>query len=215
MESVARGGTRWKRFAVVMVPSVAATAAIGVALSQGALAASFSVSGQSFKVKADELRGYDMLQYGGVDVGVDMEGKKAAHPVAINAFKTAEIDNMCQSIVTHVPLLGDVTMKLTAGGKGTPVKAQNIYIDVAQLDSSSATFSNVDIGVAAGSAGDKVPPMKGGNEQANPNGFAQRADKAVIKDVKQTAWATSAGTFELSGFGLSLKKGSGAGVECY
>ncbi len=48
MNSVTRGGTRWKRFAVVMVPSVAATAAIGVALSQGALAASFSVSGQSF-----------------------------------------------------------------------------------------------------------------------------------------------------------------------
>ena len=50
MESQVRGGTRWKRFAVVMVPSVAATAAIGVALAQGALAASFSVSGQSFKV---------------------------------------------------------------------------------------------------------------------------------------------------------------------
>ncbi len=43
MESQVRGGTRWKRFAVVMVPSVAATAAIGVALAQGALAASFSV----------------------------------------------------------------------------------------------------------------------------------------------------------------------------
>ncbi|WP_415951715.1 DUF6230 family protein [Streptomyces sp. KLOTTS4A1] len=212
MESVARGGTRWKRFAVVMVPSVAATAAIGVALSQGALAASFSVSGQSFKVKADELRGYDMLQYGGVDVGTDMEGNKAAHPVAINAFKTAEIDNMCQSVVTKVPLLGDVTLRLTAGGNGTPVEAENIYIDVAQLKSSNAEFTNVDIGVAAGSAGDKVPPMKGGSEQANPNGFAQRADKAVITNVEQTAWATSAGTFKLSGFGMSVNMGKN---ECY
>ncbi|SDJ76061.1 DUF6230 family protein [Streptomyces indicus] len=212
MESVARGGTRWKRFAVVMVPSVAATAAIGVALSQGALAASFSVSGQSFKVTANELDGRNMLQYGGVDVGVDMEGKKAAHPVAINAFKKAYITNLCQSVVTHVPVIGDVTLKLTAGGKGTPVEADNIYIDVAQLESSEATFSNVDIGVAAGSAGDKVPPMKGGGEQANPNGFAQRADRAVIKDVKQTAWATSAGTFKLSGFGMALSKGKN---ECY
>lgn len=59
MESQARGGTRWKRFAVVMVPSLAATAAIGVALSQGALAASFSVSGQEFKVTADRLEGTD------------------------------------------------------------------------------------------------------------------------------------------------------------
>ena len=53
MESLVRGGTRWRRFAVVMVPSVAATAAIGVGLAQGALAASFSVSGQQFKVTAD------------------------------------------------------------------------------------------------------------------------------------------------------------------
>ncbi len=43
--------------AVVMVPSVAATAAIGVALAQGALAASFSVSGQQFKVTAETLHG--------------------------------------------------------------------------------------------------------------------------------------------------------------
>ena len=67
MESQVRGGTRWKRFAVVMVPSVAATAAIGVALAQGALAASFSVSGQSFKVTADRLDGAGFSQYGAID----------------------------------------------------------------------------------------------------------------------------------------------------
>ncbi|MGO4747485.1 cholesterol esterase, partial [Streptomyces sp. 2MCAF27] len=67
MESQARGGTRWKRFAVVMVPSVAATAAIGVALAQGALAASFSVSGQQFKVSADLLKGKGFVQYGTLD----------------------------------------------------------------------------------------------------------------------------------------------------
>ncbi|MFD7892380.1 cholesterol esterase, partial [Streptomyces albidoflavus] len=43
MESVARGGTRWKRFAVVMVPTVAATAAIGVAQFPGARAASLAL----------------------------------------------------------------------------------------------------------------------------------------------------------------------------
>ncbi len=78
MESVARGGTRWKRFAVVMVPSVAATAAIGVALSQGALAASFSVSGQQFKVTADRIDGTGFEQYGAVD-----SGKTGTHPVAV------------------------------------------------------------------------------------------------------------------------------------
>ncbi|WP_409238820.1 DUF6230 family protein [Streptomyces sp. PA5.6] len=210
MESVARGGTRWKRFAVVMVPSVAATAAIGVALSQGALAASFSVSGQSFKVSADKLDGHGMVQYGGVDVGVDMEGKKAAHPVSVSAFKKAKITNMCQSVVTHIPVLGDVTLQLNAGGGKKPVEAKNLYIDVAQLDA-DAEFRDINIGVAAGSS-TKGPGMKGGKEQANPNGFAQEADRAILKDIEQTAWATSAGTFKLSGLNMKLHKGK---KECF
>lgn len=210
MESVARGGTRWKRFAVVMVPSVAATAAIGVALSQGALAASFSVSGQSFKVSADQLDGKGLVQYGGVDVGVDMEGKKTLHPVSVSAFKTAEITNMCQSVVSHVPVLGDVTLQLKAGGGDTPVKAENLYIDVAQLDA-DAEFRGLDIGIAAGQS-TKGPGMKGGKEQANPNGFAQQADRAILSDIEQTAWATSAGTFKLSGLNMKLHKGK---KECF
>src|SRR5690242_12234313 len=113
MESQVRGGTRWKRFAVVMVPSVAATAAIGVALAQGALAASFSVSGQSFKVSADELHGKGFSQYGAIDVGKDP--KNDSHAVAVSAFNSATIQNMCQSVVTPgIPFLGSVTLQLKA-----------------------------------------------------------------------------------------------------
>ena len=59
------------------------------------------------------------------------------------------------------------------------------------------------------------PGMKGGKEQANPYGFGQQAESATLRDVKQTAWATTAGTFKLSGLHMSLHKGKGAGVECY
>ncbi|MEU5343901.1 MULTISPECIES: DUF6230 family protein [unclassified Streptomyces] len=211
MESQVRGGTRWKRFAVVMVPSVAATAAIGVALAQGALAASFSVSGQSFKVTADKLDGVGFSQYGAIDQGYTLKGEKTAHPVAVSAFKSAEITNMCQSVVTpDIPLIGSVSLNLKAGGGGKPVEAENLYIDVEDLQA-NATFRNIDIGVAAGDA-NKGPGMKGGKEQANPYGFAQQADSAVLTDVKQTAWATTAGTFKLSGLKMSLSKGV---KECY
>jgi uncharacterized protein DUF6230 len=211
MESQVRGGTRWKRFAVVMVPSVAATAAIGVALAQGALAASFSVSGQSFKVTADRLDGNGFVQYGAIDEGYTLDGKKTVHPVAVSGFKNAQIKNMCQSVVTpDVPVLGSVSLQLKAGGGSAPVEAQNLYIDVAQLEA-DATFRNIDIGVAAKDA-NKGPGMKGGGEQANPYGFAQQADSATLTDVKQTAWATTAGTFKLSNLKMSLHKGV---VECY
>ncbi|MBA2809044.1 cholesterol esterase [Streptomyces sp. KM273126] len=213
MESQVRGGTRWKRFAVVMVPSVAATAAIGVALAQGALAASFSVSGQSFKVTADRLDGTGFSQYGAIDQGYTLKGEKVARPVAVSAFTNATITNMCQSVVTpDIPLVGTVSLKLTAGTGSKKVEADNLYIDVEEL-SADAEFKDINIGVAAGDLKDGPGPgMKGGKEQSNPFGFGQQSRVATLTDVKQTAWATTAGTFKLSNLKMSLHKGAN---ECY
>ncbi|MEV6766065.1 DUF6230 family protein [Streptomyces sp. NPDC051105] len=213
MESQVRGGTRWKRFAVVMVPSVAATACIGVALAQGALAASFSVSGQQFKVRAASLEGDGFEQYGAVDSGYTLAGDKTIHPVAVSAFNTATITDLCQSVVTpNVPVFGNVSLILRAGAD-KPVEATKLYIDLDDLNA-DATFTNINIGVAAGSS-TKGPGIKSGevaNKQANPYGFAQEADHASLTDVKQTAWATTAGTFKLSGLHMSI---STKGAECY
>ncbi|MBY8881554.1 DUF6230 family protein [Actinacidiphila acidipaludis] len=213
MESHVRGGTRWKRFAVVMVPSVAATAAIGVALAQGALAASFSVSGQEFKVTADTLHGDGFVQYGNVDV----EHNGTPHAVAVSAFTDATITGLCQSVVVPTPI-GDVTLKLTAGNGGKKVTAKNLYIDLDQLDA-DATFNDINIGVAAGSTDPNyahVEDQVGKDEtHGGASSFAQEAKSADLTGVKQTAWATSAGTFKLAGLSLRLHKGSGPGVECY
>jgi hypothetical protein len=210
MESQVRGGTRWKRFAVVMVPGVAATAAIGVALAQGALAASFSVSGQQFKVRASSLTGHGFEQYGAIDSGYTLDGQKTAHPVAVSAFNDASITNLCQSVVTpNIPIFGKVSLILKAGGDGTPVEAEKLYIDLDDL-SANATFKNIDIGVAAKDAS-KGPGIKSG-DQTNPYGFAQQAEEAQLTDVKQTAWATTAGTFKLSGLHMSI---STKADECY
>lgn len=152
MESQVRGGTRWKRFAVVMVPSVVATAAVGIGLAQGALAASFSVSGQDFKVTADRLEGWGFAQYGGIDTGYSStagdEKEKTQHPVAISSFDRAEITKMCQSVKTKIPGIGTIYLRLDAGpNEKNKVEAKNLYIDVAQLEA-DATFTNIDIGVA-------------------------------------------------------------------
>ena len=199
-----RGRTRWKRFAVVMVPGAAATAAIGIALSQGALAASFSVSGQQFKVSADKLEGTGFAQYGSLD---SYQG--GAHPVAVSAFNNATITNLCQSVVIPVPVFGDVSLKLKAGGGGRAVEASDIYIDLDQL-TADATFTNIDIGVAVDSVSKGPKPPKG--EQYLPGSFAQQSDKALLTNVQQTAWATNAGTFKLSGLNLNVSKGI---HECY
>jgi hypothetical protein len=212
MESQVRGGTRWKRFAVVMVPSVAAAAAVGVGLAQGALAASFSVSGQQFKVKAGELHGTGFAQYGGIDsVYTSTDGeKKTQVPVAISSFDRATIKNMCQSVKTEIPLIGKTIYLRLDAGKTKDVVATDLYIDVAKLDA-DAEFTNIDIGVAVQ---DKTrgPEVKD-TKTTLPGGFAQQAERADLYGVEQTAWATTAGTFKLSG--LSMKLGTDPKMECF
>ncbi|SEC50546.1 hypothetical protein SAMN05216483_1833 [Streptomyces sp. 2131.1] len=217
MSSQVRGGTRWKRFAVVMVPSVIATAAVGVGLAQGALAASFSVSGQEFKVTAAELKGENFVQYGSIatEDGADPTKEGKAHAVAVSGFSHATITKMCQSVVTpNLPFgLGSVTLRLTAGDpKDTDKKvdATGLYLDVSELKG-DAEFGNIDIGVRTGDLKNPgVQPNAG--KYVNPNGFSQRAETATLTGVQQKAWATTAGTFKLPGLHLSLSKGVN---ECY
>jgi hypothetical protein len=195
-----------------MVPSVAAAAAVGVGLAQGALAASFSVSGQQFKVKAGELHGQGFAQYGGIDsVYTSTDGeKKTQVPVAISSFDTATIKNMCQSVKTEIPLIGKTIYLRLDAGKTKDVEATNLYIDVARLDA-DAEFTNIDIGVAVK---DKTrgPAVKD-TKTTLPGGFAQQAERADLYGVEQTAWATTAGTFKLSG--LSMKLGTDPKMECF
>ncbi|OKK20549.1 cholesterol esterase [Streptomyces sp. CB00455] len=210
MSSQVRGGTRWKRFALVMVPSIAATAAVGVGLAQGALAASFAVSGQDFKVRADKLDGDNLIQYGGIAKGHDLDpnGKPQNHPVTISGFSHAEITNMCQSLVTPTPL-GSITLQLRTGNKGRPAVAENIYLDVAELDT-DAEFRNLDIGVAVGDESHKTKAQAG--TVSSPYAFSQRADKAILTNVRQKAWATTAATFKLPDLKLRLLGGD---QPCY
>jgi len=131
----------------------------------------------------------------------------------VSAFTDATIVGLCQSVVvpTHTPL-GDVTLRLEAGpDKDHAVKAHNLYIDLDQLDA-DAVFKNINIGVAAGAKDQPGPGIKAG-DKADPNSFAQTATSAHLTNVRQTAWATSAGTFKLTG--LSLRLHLGGGHECY
>ncbi|MFI6443014.1 DUF6230 family protein [Kitasatospora sp. NPDC050543] len=216
------GKTRWKRFALVMVPSLAATAAVGVSIANSALAASFSISGQQFKVKTSHLHGTNFAQFGTVDI----EANGKPHPVAVSAFDDATIENLCQSVVTDLSALGlgKITLQLNAGtAKDKPVVAHNLLIDLEQLDA-DATFKNINIGQDASTLTGSAtqgwhghPALKDAGKKlpTGATGFAQAAEEADLTNVTQTARATSAGTFVLNNLSLSLKNGDGAGNECF
>lgn len=191
------GKTHWKRFAIGAVPTVAATAAVAISMAQGALAASFSISGSAFQVSAGKLSGTGFANYATVDVA-----KNGKHvPVSVSSIKNATVTDMCQSVPVDIPVLGTYTMSLKASGSGTPVKAKDLYIDMTDLQAKKGTFKNVDIGVATGSmTKGQVNPK----DHVDPDGYAQEADAVEITDAHQTVWATTAGTFELAGLHMSI-----------
>lgn len=199
---VTTGRVRWRRFAVLAVPGFAATAALAVALADGALAASFAVSGQEFKVGASSLTGTGFAQYGGIDKNV--RGKLL--PVAVTTIKEAKLKDLCQSVVTTLPVIGDISLKLHAGQGAKTVEATDLFIDATQM-SGDAEFENMELGRDASTL-NKGPASAQGLQDA----FGQQAKTIKMTDVRQTAWATNAGRFKLAGLDLKIKLGKD---ECF
>lgn len=197
-----QGRTSWRRFAALGVPGLAGAAALMVSMASGAFASSFAVSGQQFKVSADSLEGTGFAQYGWLDGNV----RGDANAVAVSAIKNAKLVNLCQSVVTEFPILGAVSLNISAGDKGTPVTATDLFVDATQL-SGDASFDNIEIGRDASTL-DKGPT----NAQGMQDMFSQQADTVNIKNLQQVAWATNAATFRLANLHLSLNKGK---HECF
>lgn len=192
------GRVAWRRYTLITAPALGLAAVMITLAGQGAVAASFAVSGSAFKLSADKLEGTGFVSYGQVDTSSD--GKP--HAVNQSGFASAELHNLCQSVVSPTPF-GTMTMRLTAG-KSAPVKATNMVADFDQL-SGSITFSGYANGVDAAQ-------VRGGPSTGNKGDWAQQAKTAHIDDLRQNTWATTAGTFELTGLTIDVSLGK---HECF
>jgi len=190
----AYGRTNWRRFAVAVAVPTAATAALLVGMSSGAFGATFTVSGQSFKISADKLDGTGFAQYGG-QLETAKKGDQDV-PVAMSGIASAKLYNLCQSV--RAPG-SPISLTIRAGrDPDSPAKATNLLIGMSELNG-NAEFTDINIGQDASTLG------QGGPEASGPLGsFGQEASKVVITNLKQTAVSTTAGTFTLTGLNLKI-----------
>jgi len=193
------GGTRWRRFALVAVPAFVAAAVLGGMTIQGLLAASFAVSGDSFKMSADELRGEGFAQYG--DVAESVDG--SSRPIGLSMIDSAELDNLCMSSLWDLPI-GEATLVITAG-EDEPVEGSSMVIDIEQLRG-NAEFSEIEIGRDASTLD------KADGSQGPAGGFGLQSDSITVTEKELTSWAVTAGSLRMSGLGLSVKPGN---HECF
>jgi hypothetical protein len=188
------GRVNWRRFAAVMLPSVVAAAVLVVLTAQSVIAVSFSISGTPFTVTATQLKGQGFEQFGVLDHSVlnVLPGQTNQIALTANAIRSATLSHLCQSVT-----LGGLSLRITAGGGSTPVSATDLVVDADQL-SGNASFTHISIGQDASTL-TEVPGVTG-----PPGDFAQQADTVTIDNLRQHAYATTAGTFTLPGFSLSF-----------
>lgn len=183
------GKVKWRRFAIVAVPSVAIAGTLVGLTAEGAIASSISVSGQAFTITAKQLSGTGFEQFGGLVT----ESNGTPHPVMVSAIHSANLASLCQSVS-----VGPITLRLTAGDGGTPVNAQNLIVDADSQTGSTAVFSNITIGQDAGTLTED-PGVSG------PAGaFGEQADSVTIDNLRQDTWLTTAGTFTLPNLSLGF-----------
>jgi hypothetical protein len=196
------GRTRWKRLALVLISTLAVSAALISAAASGAIAASFGVSansfivsGRSFQVAADTLDGRGFVQYGVLD-----RGKTGTYPEALSGIRSADLYNLCQSVVQDFPVVGPVTLRLTSGSHTVPAHADRLVVDAHDLRG-EAVFRNINIGQDASTL-EGVPGVQG-----LPGGFGQQADSITIDQLRQGTRSVSAATFRLPGLHLTVRAG--------
>ncbi|MEU3458198.1 DUF6230 family protein [Micromonospora sp. NPDC006766] len=182
----------------MMVPATAVAGAIVFGMSNGAIAASFNVSGQTFKVGASKLVGKGFKQYGGI--ATEKDGTQ--HPVAVSEIATASLYNLCQSVDASLPGV-PIVLTINAGGRGKPAEASGMLIEMDSLEG-DAEFKKIDIGRDASDL----------NSHAKQGAFGQSADEVTITGLKQVARSTSAGTFKLTGLKMKINIGKDA-KECF
>jgi hypothetical protein len=201
----AYGRTNWRRFAVAVAVPTAAAGALVFGMANGAFAATFAVSGQSFKISADKLDGTGFAQYGGSVETAD--GKSI--PVAISGIASAKLYNLCQSVkVPNLP----ISLTIRAGRDAdSPAKATNLLIGVSEL-SGDAEFTDINIGQDASTLG-----LGGKDAKGKKGEFGQEAQHVTINGLTQTALSTTAGTFTLTGLNMkiNLPGSNGKPPECF
>ncbi|WP_242677147.1 DUF6230 family protein [Streptomonospora litoralis] len=183
----------------MLLPSLAAAAVLVAMTAQGGIAASFAVSGQSFKLSADRLEGTGFSQYVGVATTADGD-----HAAAVAVIDEARLSDLCQSVLVDTPV-GEVTLLVRAGRDGQPVTARNLVIDMRQL-SGDAHFTDMEIGRDAGTL------SLGADATAPIGGFSQSGGTVRITGLRQHAYAVNAGTLKLNGLRLGIEPGD---RECF
>ena len=203
----AYGRTNWRRFAIAAVAPTVVAVGLVAGVASGAIAASFSVSGEQFKLSATRLEGEGFTQYSGQlkRENVSPRTGQKYEVAAMSGINSAKIYDLCQSVA-----VSGVVLRIEAGGNNNPALADDLVIGMSEL-SGDATFKDINIGQDASTLDADGRPA---GQHGEVNGFGQQARTVNIVGLRQKAYSTTASTFQLKGMNLKLFLGQ-PDKECF
>lgn len=211
------GRTRWRRFGLVLGPSVGVVVLLFYLIAAGVIAVSFQMSGIPFTLNAANLSGNHFVQYATVDSVTNTNelsqlpagsysGSNVADTVTVLGGGT--ISALTQTVCAGLPTGGKLVVTITAGqSAGNPVTFTGLVANAPLLTATNASFTNINIGQDLQQA--MINQGLGNPGPSAIGQFSQAADSVSIDGVKQVALGTSAGSFTLPGLNLGAKFAGG------
>lgn len=213
MKIKGEGRTRLTRFAAITIPATIATAALGVAVLEGAVAATLSSAG-GFQLTSTQLN-TDTLK---VRPGTTKDGADEAVAYAETGAGT-KLNQLCLGVTQPISIAGVTITKLglRVSSTDTNVSVPNVALNAASLGGGSTTLGNVNAGIAQSTAGFTAAGQDSTTGYV-PSGFGLTTGSSTIGNLQAKSYALTLSSLGLSNLAIAVDAvGNQTGLtgECY
>lgn len=182
------GDVRWRRFVLMLVPSLGALGVLGVGMAQGTVPVSFALSGRRMQVSADRLSGQGFGLYPVVVRSADGE----RHQVLSLTMRSAAVYGLCQSSVVDTPL-GRYVVRLNTRDPARPSQVRGLTISARSIEA-DVDFGSLVLNKDARTLG---ADGRAGDYGVGALGF-------TVEHVKVDSWMVAGGTFQVTGLKVAI-----------
>lgn len=197
------GRTRLGRFAAITIPAAALSAGLGVAVLQGAVAATIS-SADGFQLTSDAMTTNSMkLRPGTTEAGTAGAHKATAYA---ETGTTTALTNMCMGVRQNMPavlapVLSSVGLKISSTGA---VSTPSVALNAKALSGGSGTqMSNVTAGEAQSETGFSAAGQAV-NTGYHDTGFGLTAGASTINDLDATSYAVTLSQLNVNNLSIGV-----------
>lgn len=213
-EAGTRHGTR-KRSGLLAGGAFGALVAMFVAVGQGVLAVNFTTSNTSYKVYTDKVSGLNAAGYLNVQ---DLYGS-TDDAVAQLGFKTATLNGLCAIAKQNLPVLGDVSLLITAGEPvdgtltnpaGQAIQAQQLYLASDNLSGTGDQIAKLTLGQSADTLKMDTIPFQG-----SPGAFGLQAETLNVSNLDADSYGIDLqGQINLPNLKIRVLPGAKTKADC-